>query len=165
MGYPYQSKCWCTYSPKWVSLFLSEIIVICSERYTSNKTLTESQVFVCIPSLKLSTCLETKFEAFAVCLQDPKALVVVKHLSLSLWGVVAHSGFFFGVVATVIPLIQAQKTLHIEQRNRGASSREMGLEAKQFGLQGLPLVRSKYEPELPPSLKVINSFFVPPTRL
>ncbi|CAK9256636.1 unnamed protein product [Sphagnum jensenii] len=29
----------------------------------------------------------------------------------------------------------------------------MGLEAKQFGLQGLPLVRSKYEPELPPSLK------------
>jgi hypothetical protein len=53
----------------------------------------------------------------------------------------------------VIPLIQAQKTLHIEPRNRGASSREMGLEAKQFGLQGLPLVRSKYEPELPPSLK------------
>lgn len=65
----------------------------------------------------------------------------------------------------MIPLIQAQKTLHIEPRNRGASSREMGLEAKQFGLQGLPLVRSKYEPELPPSLKVINSFFLPPTRL
>jgi hypothetical protein len=62
-------------------------------------------------------------------------------------------------------LIEAQKTLHIEQRNRGASSREMGLEAKQFGLQGLPLVRSKYEPELPPSLKVINSFFLPPTHL
>jgi hypothetical protein len=41
----------------------------------------------------------------------------------------------------------------------------MGLEAKQFGLQGLPLVRSKYEPELPPSLKVINSFFLPPTHL
>jgi hypothetical protein len=26
-------------------------------------------------------------------------------------------------------------------------------------------VRSKYEPELPPSLKVINSFFLPPTHL
>jgi hypothetical protein len=30
----------------------------------------------------------------------------------------------------------------------------MGLEAKQSGLQGLPLVRSKYEPEIPPFLKV-----------
>ncbi|KAH8946831.1 hypothetical protein BDL97_11G008000 [Sphagnum fallax] len=32
----------------------------------------------------------------------------------------------------------------------------MGLEAKQSGLQGLPLIRSKYEPEIPPFLKGSN---------
>ncbi len=57
---------------------------------------TKSQVFVCIPSLKLLTCLETKFEAFAVCL-PALSLVVVKHLSLS-FSVRSSStlGFFFG---------------------------------------------------------------------
>lgn len=37
---------------------------------------------------------------------------------------------------------------------------EMGLEAKQSGLQGLPLIRSKYEPEIPPFLKVRKKEFL-----
>jgi hypothetical protein len=36
----------------------------------------------------------------------------------------------------------------------------MGLEAKQSGLQGLPLIRSKYEPEIPPFLKVRKKEFL-----
>jgi hypothetical protein len=49
---------------------------------------------------------------------------------------------------------QREKQTRRETEREELDYLEMGLEAKQSGLQGLPLVRSKYEPEIPPFLKV-----------
>jgi hypothetical protein len=56
--------------------------------------------------------------------------------------------------------IQREKQTQRETEREELDYLEMGLEAKQSGLQGLPLIRSKYEPEIPPFLKVRKKEFL-----